>query len=192
MNLKIKIGIITFVAILLLNLSNLSSVAVVDEITDPIGEYGSFYLSSNGENSFLLKDYYQAEYKDIEWSLTIVVDSNSSSGLIFSLYHNSQITTVSGEKEFTVEPGQTRTLIYNHGYIYHEVVCSCEASPINFYYSLLDPTENASGNFEFLNTVFEAFPLPETTTSGLAGFSVFLTLLGILPLLVLGFKKKMK
>ena len=188
-----KIIFYTLIVVFALNFGINSRAVVANAQTDPVGEYGSFYVSSNNEQTFLLKDYYQAEINDISWSLTVTIDSNSSSGLIFSLYDNLQISTISGEEEFTLEPGQTRTLIYNHGYIYHEVVCSCEASPLNFYYELSDPTKAASGNFEFLNTVYESFPpsIAESSSNGLTGFGVILTLFGILALFTLGFRRRM-
>ncbi len=193
MNLEKKIVSVILFAIFLLNFSQMSMALVVDETTDPVGEIGSFYISDNSEKKLLLNDYYQAYVKDIKWSLTINVDANSSSNLVFTLFHNSGISTISGEKEFIIAPGQTRTFLYNHSYIYRSVVCSCEASPINFYYELADPTEGGSGNFQFLNTVYDSFPTSETkstTPKGLDGFNAIITLFGILAISALVFKNK--
>ena len=118
-----------------MNINQISLVGAIEEPSDPVGEIGSFYISQNTDSSLLLKNYYQATLKDVKWSLTISVSSNSTSALKFTLFHNSSgISTISGEKEFYITPGQTRKVLYNHSYIYRSVVCSCEAIPINFYY----------------------------------------------------------
>ncbi len=218
MNSTKKFALITVLIFFTLHTESLSIASNEDESVDPVGEFGAFFISDNEDQDLLLKNYYQADVKDINWSLTVRIDSNSSSAVKFTLFHNSQISTISGISEFTIEPGQNRSVMYLHEYIYRSVVCSCEASPINFYFELLDATKEASGTFEFLNTVYDSFPplnsedssiegtnesnhfnnliSPSTTDinteARLDGFTLILLLLNVIALFPLALKRKNK
>jgi hypothetical protein len=139
-----------------------------------IGEIGSFNLSETDSKLRLFNGYFQAYDQNIIWNLTIHSDSNSSSNLDFSLYNPIGVTTVQNLSQFTLIPGETLTMSINHASISRSgITCSCEVSPLNFYYELTNTSGSVSGNFILLNTAFtlddlnsdtETYTSPELTS----------------------------
>jgi hypothetical protein len=117
------------------------------ELSNTTVESGLIYLSNTTTTDFLFAGFYQALENDIDWNLTIQIDSNSSSGIVYTLHDPLGTTTVNGEVEFHVQPGETRSLVYKHEYIYNYVECSCEAPEFNFRQGLTNTAGSASGSF---------------------------------------------
>lgn len=107
-------------------------------------EIGSFYLTNTSENFLLLEKRIYSSYIGTTWNLSIQVDINSSSGINVTLRQSqSRIPKIwEGCPEFQVNPNESRSELY----VNHEV--SDDLQDINFQYSLLKPSRNASGYYQ--------------------------------------------
>ncbi|MHA2055499.1 MAG: hypothetical protein ACW99F_18120 [Candidatus Hodarchaeales archaeon] len=122
---------------------------IPQKIGSSIEAEGVFSIFNSTEEKELLETPIYGTAIGAAWNITILVYSNSSSGLnvtFFSFIHE----WWQGKRNFTINPSDSRSEIYiQHG-------MSDDPSPVNFKYSLINTTNQASGEY-IINQTFSGY-----------------------------------
>ena len=134
--------ILFLIVILVLNTFNLSlytEISALPESPAYNSEIGSFQLYNTSEQKTLFEFYSMGMGQS--YNVTTHLHTNSSSGVSFSIFHESGIN-IEGVKMFTLAPNETRT----ETYVSH---WASDGVPLRkALYLLVEGTKNASGSYQ--------------------------------------------